>query len=162
MLDKIEPNAPKDFDFLIDAWKVKHRRLKKALNSCAEWVDFEGHSTTSRTLGGFGNLEDNLLHFPDDSFRAVALRSFNKETKQWSIWWLDGRFPDTLDVPVVGNFSDDIGLFFAEDELNGESITVRFKWNALNPKQPRWEQAFSNDGGMTWETNWTMDFSPMT
>ena len=123
-------------------------------------MDFKGHSTTSRTLGGFGNLEDNLLHFPDGSFRAVALRSFNKETKQWSIWWLDGRFPDKLDVPVVGSFQDGQGLFFAEDELNGESIKVRFKWNTLNSKQPRWEQAFSNDRGMTWETNWTMDFSP--
>jgi len=162
MLDKIETNAPKDFNFLIGMWEVKHRRLKTVLSSCTEWVEFDGQSSTSRTLGGFGNLEDNLLHFPDGSFRAVALRSFNKETKQWSIWWLDGRFPDNLDVPVVGSFSDKIGLFFAEDELNGEPIKVRFKWNALNQKQPRWEQAFSNDGGMIWETNWTMDFSPMT
>ncbi|NQY94879.1 MAG: DUF1579 domain-containing protein, partial [Campylobacteraceae bacterium] len=59
-----------------------------------------------------------------------------------------------------GSFQDGQGLFFAEDELNGESIKVRFKWNTLNSKQPRWEQAFSNDRGMTWETNWTMDFSP--
>ena len=25
---------------------------------------------------------------------------------------------------------------------------------------PRWEQAFSDDGGLTWETNWVMEFTP--
>jgi hypothetical protein len=24
---------------------------------------------------------------------------------------------------------------------------------------PRWEQAFSGDGGETWETNWIMEFT---
>jgi hypothetical protein len=24
---------------------------------------------------------------------------------------------------------------------------------------PRWEQAFSDDGGETWETNWINDFT---
>jgi len=62
--------------------EVKHRRLKTGLSSCTEWAEFEGYSSTSRTLGGFGNLEDNILHFPDGSFRAVALGSLNKETKQ--------------------------------------------------------------------------------
>jgi hypothetical protein len=25
--------------------------------------------------------------------------------------------------------------------------------------QARWEQAFSEDGGRTWETNWIMDYT---
>jgi hypothetical protein len=28
----------------------------------------------------------------------------------------------------------------------------------MDPANPRWEQAFSDDAGKSWETNWTMDF----
>jgi len=158
MLTNIEPNAPKDFDFIIGDWKVKHRRLKDILNGCEEWVEFEGDSSTRKTLGGFGNLEDNQLHFPESSFRAVALRSYNAESNKWSIWWLDSRFPDALDVPVVGCFNDGVGIFYADDVLNGVSVKVRFKWISTDVNKPCWEQAFSKDNGNTWETNWTMEF----
>ena len=162
MLTELDPGAPNDFDFEIGNWMVKHRRLKERLNSCDEWEEFEGESSTQKILGGFGNLEDNLLHFPTASFRAIALRSYNAGTKKWSIWWLDGRFPDSLDTPVVGEFSNGVGLFFADDVLEGTPIKVRFKWNVLEANRPRWEQAFSADGGTTWETNWIMDFLPKT
>jgi quinol monooxygenase YgiN len=35
---------------------------------------------------------------------------------------------------------------------------VRFRWTRLTSGSPRWEQAFSDDGGKSWEINWTMDF----
>jgi hypothetical protein len=36
---------------------------------------------------------------------------------------------------------------------------VRFLWTRTDTESPRWEQAFSDDGGRTWETNWEMDFT---
>ena len=36
---------------------------------------------------------------------------------------------------------------------------VRFIWSPLSETACRWEHAFSEDGGSTWETNWIMDFS---
>ncbi len=158
MLENLEINAPKDFDFIIGDWLVNHRRLKNILVDDGEWIEFKGCSSTRKTLGGFGNLEDVYLKLPDSTFRAVALRSYNTESKLWSIWWLDGRYPDALDVPVVGSFTEGVGVFYANDVLNGISIKVRFKWLSLDQNQPRWEQAFSKDNGKTWETNWTMDF----
>lgn len=149
-------DAPTDFDFILGDWRVRHRRLDARLAHCTEWTEFDGLSSTVATLGGFGNLEDNLLHFPEGSYRAVALRSFCQASGTWSIWWLDGRAPGVLDVPVVGRFVAGIGLFFADDVLGGVPIKVRFTWTAV---PPRWEQAFSNDGGVSWETNWTMDFT---
>ena len=38
-------------------------------------------------------------------------------------------------------------------------ILVRFIWSGVTTATPRWEQAFSDDGGRTWETNWVMDFT---
>lgn len=155
-----EATAPTDFNFIIGDWHVQHRRLNARLVNCHEWTTFEGESSTSRILGGFGNVEDNLLHFPEGTFRAAAMRSFCASTRTWSIWWLDGRNPTRLDVPVVGRFTDHIGLFFADDQLNGQPIKVRFTWTAAPGQHPRWEQAFSNDAGASWETNWMMNFLP--
>ncbi|MFT5706354.1 MAG: hypothetical protein ACI9ES_000633 [Oceanospirillaceae bacterium] len=161
-MQEFTSDAPSDFDFEIGDWFVKHRRLKSTLNGCNEWVEFEGLSSVVKILDGFGNLEDNLLHLPGSSFSAIALRSFNKVTNKWSIWWLDARFPDVFDVPVVGEFIGGIGLFFADDVLDGVPIKIRFRWSSLKPNNPRWEQAFSTDDGATWETNWTMSFLPNT
>ncbi|MES2321479.1 MAG: DUF1579 domain-containing protein [Pseudomonadota bacterium] len=153
-------SAPSDFDFIIGDWLVKHERLNSRLANCDEWTSFEGQSSTVRILGGFGNLEDNLLHFPGDSFRAAAMRSYCARTRTWSIWWLDGRNPTQLDTPVVGSFENQTGLFFADDVLDGQAIRVRFTWTAIAGENPRWEQAFSSDGGAKWETNWKMEFFP--
>ncbi|WP_281560075.1 DUF1579 domain-containing protein [Thalassomonas sp. RHCl1] len=160
MLTEMAACAPDDFDFVIGEWTVKHRRLKERLNGCHQWIDFDGEMSTKKILGGYGNLEDNFLHFPEESFRAIALRSYNADSKKWSIWWLDGRFPDALDTPVVGAFTDGIGLFFADDVFDGVPVKVRFTWNARQPGRPRWEQAFSVDNEESWETNWTMEFLP--
>jgi hypothetical protein len=151
--------APTDFDFVIGDWQVRHRRLRERLAGCEEWIEFDGAMSTRKILGGFGNLEDNILEFPEGASRAVALRSYDPATKNWSIWWLDGRFPDRLDVPVVGTFSDGVGTFFANDTHASIPITVRFVWRQIDADTLRWEQAFSTDHGQTWETNWVMHFS---
>lgn len=150
--------APTDFDFMIGSWRVAHRRLNHRLVGCDDWTEFAGTSTTRRILRGFGNVEDNVLEFPDGAVHAVALRSFDPRTRSWAIWWLDGRSPHQLDVPVIGAFSGDVGSFQADDVLDGRPIRVRFLWYRNPGSDPRWEQAFSADGGATWEVNWVMHF----
>ena len=150
--------APTDFDFIIEDWQVRHRRLNSRLTGCTDWTAFEGTSSTRKILGGFGNVEDNLLHFPEAEVRAAAFRSFDPGARTWAIWWLDGRAPHTLDVPVVGGFVGPLGRFFAADMLDGKPIKARFTWNAKPGGNPNWEQAFSGDGGSTWEINWFMEF----
>lgn len=152
-------SSANDFDFFIGNWRVAHRRLKDRLVGSTEWVSFPGSGVTQKILGGLGNMDDNVLELPGDPYRAVTLRTFNPDTHQWSIWWLDGRHPGNLDVPVVGTFENQVGTFYAEDTLAGKPIRVRFLWTMPEPDQPRWEQAFSPDGGATWETNWVMDFT---
>lgn len=151
-------DPPADFDFIIGDWQVRHRRLNSRLTGCTEWTEFDGTSCTRHILGGFGNVEDNVLNFPEGPVRAAAFRSFDSESQSWSIWWLDGRAPHRLDVPVIGSFVKNVGVFYANDMLEGRPIKVRFTWHPNSGGNPQWEQAFSGDGGSSWETNWTMEF----
>ena len=152
------PAPSTDFDFFIGEWKVNHRRLKNRLAGCQDWETFTGETSVRKILGGFGNIDDNLVDLPGDHYRAVSLRSFDAAAGTWSIWWLDGRHPHRLDTPVIGRFEKGTGTFLAVDHLNGRPIRVRFLWTRTDTNAPRWEQAFSADGGETWETNWYMDF----
>ncbi|KAF0184452.1 MAG: DUF1579 domain-containing protein [Hyphomonadaceae bacterium] len=148
-----------DFDFFIGAWLVSHRRLKARLAGCTDWEAFDGACTTQKILGGLGNMDDNVLNLPGGAYRAVTLRAFDPQTGTWAIWWLDGRTPHALDVPMIGVFRDGVGTFHADDTFAGRPIRVRFLWTRTREASPQWEQAFSIDGGESWETNWTMQFN---
>jgi hypothetical protein len=148
-----------DFDFLVGRWTVQHRKLKGRLVHSTEWETFSGTCETRLILGGQADVDDNLLRLPDGEYRAATMRVFDPSTKIWAIWWFDGRHPHDLDPPVVGGFRKGVGMFYADDHLNGKPIKVRFIWSGITPHSARWEQAFSEDGGITWETNWVMEFS---
>jgi hypothetical protein len=154
-------NGIHDFDFLMGNWQVHHRRLKERLANNHEWVEFEGTSSARKILGGLGNMDDNVLNLPGSVYRAVALRAYDPDKNQWSIWWLDSRNPGHLDPPLVGRFENGVGTFYADDTFKGKPIRVRFLWTRVMSNTPYWEQAFSVDAGQTWETNWTMDFTKL-
>ena len=148
-----------DFDFQIGRWSVKHRRLRERLTGCTDWDAFDGACEMRTVLGGDGNIEDNVLHFPSGTVRAIAIRSYDPAAQAWAIWWLASNDPHRMDVPVVGRFEDGDGTFLAEDMLDGRPILTRFLWLNTRTDTPRWEQAMSAEGGASWETNWTMDFT---
>ncbi len=94
------PDDPRhDFDFLFGHWAVQHRRLKARLAGCTEWETFAGRSSVQPLLGGQGNVDDNVIELPAGTYRAATLRAFDARDGQWSIWWLDGRYPRQIDVP---------------------------------------------------------------
>lgn len=147
-----------DFDFFHGRWTVKHRRLRRRLVDDTVWDEFGGSCETVPILGGYGNVDDNVIDLPGGGYRAATLRTFDPATAQWSIWWIDGRHPASIDVPVRGRFTDGTGRFFCDDVFEGRPIRVRFVWSQITARSARWEQAFSADAGTTWETNWVMSF----
>lgn len=148
-----------DWNFLVGSWTVRHRRLKARLAGSTEWEEFAGTCVSWPTLGGQGNVDDNLLELPGGTYRAVTIRAFDPAAGHWSIWWLDARYAGKLDPPVHGSFTNGVGTFIGDDTLNGKPITVRFRWSKITPTSAHWDQAFSPDDGVTWETNWHMDFT---
>lgn len=146
------------FDFLHGSWRVHHHRLRLRLANSSDWDDFEGSLRCWPILGGSGNIDDNELTMPGDAYRAVTMRLFEQAAGVWRIWWFDARHAEQLDPPLLGAFKDGVGSFYANDSFEGRPIRVRFLWRCFSATAARWEQAFSGDGGQTWETNWVMDF----
>jgi hypothetical protein len=42
--------------------------------------------------------------------------------------------------------------------VRGQPIKVCLRWSEIAAISACWEQAFSPDGGSTWEVNWWMEF----
>jgi hypothetical protein len=148
-----------DFDFLVGNWQVHHRKLKARLAGSHDWLEFDGSCSMRKLMDGWANVDDNVMNVPGAAYRGVGLRSYDPKTGMWAIWWMDGRNPfGDLDPPVKGHFVNGVGDFYANDTLNGKPIRVRYEWSHITASSARWEQAYSADGGKTWETNWTMEF----
>jgi len=146
----------RDFDFLQGDWRVHHRRVKPGTQ---EWVEFEGMCTNRPLMDGAINTDEHALDAPAGAYRALALRAYDAKTRQWAIWWLDGRYPSgPLDPPVKGSFENGIGTFYADYMQDGKPMRGRFLWSNITPTSARFEQAASADGGKTWTPNWIMTF----
>lgn len=149
----------RDFDFLIGSWRINNRRLRERLSGSNDWEEFTAQGSAHLLLGGLANQDD--FRVDDGSgFIGMSFRFFNPASKQWAIYWADNR-QGVLQPPVYGRFVAGVGTFIGADSFAGKQILCRFIWSRTETPTPRWEQAFSEDGGTTWETNWFMDFSPL-
>ena len=148
-----------DFDFYVGTWNVENRRLLEPLAGRDEWDEFPAVSVARPILGGAGNSDE--IDFPTRGWSGMTVRLFNPKTELWSLYWMSTR-SDVIDVPQVGRFVDGRGEFFGDDVYDGRPIRVRYIWSGITPTTAHWEQAFSTDGGQTWETNWYMDSTRVT
>jgi len=145
-----------DFDFYVGTWDVANRRLAKRLTGSDEWEEFPAISVAHSFFGTAGNFDE--ITFPTMGFSGATVRLYDAATELWSIYWINSGNPGTLqEPPVVGRFIDGEGLFYADDFHEGIPVKVRFRWSDITATTAHWEQAFSADGGQTWEINWTMD-----
>jgi hypothetical protein len=155
--------ASHDFAFVEGKWTVKHRQLKERLAGSTEWIEFTGTSELGIIMGGLGTFDNNRIDKPDGSYYGATLRTYDPKKKEWRIYWFDSRYPGApVEPALVGKFVNGRGEFYSDEIFNDKPIKVRFIWSRTKTGSPRWEQAFSPDGGKTWETNWTMEFERAT
>ncbi|HYD04964.1 MAG TPA: DUF1579 domain-containing protein [Reyranella sp.] len=154
--DGFDPEGRNAFDFLFGRWTVRHRQLKQRHVGGDDWRTYEGTASCEPRLGGLANVEEH--HFIGrGGDRGLALRLFEPATGEWSIWWASDR-DGVLQPPVRGRFSGAGCVLEGDDVDEGRPIRARYVWSDTDTEEPRWEQAFSVDGGRTWETNWVMLF----
>ena len=152
-----ERDGQHDFDFLFGRWKSHQRRLMHPLIGSNDWVEFDATLVVRPALGGSANVDELEGDTPFGHLLGMTVRTYNTKSHQWSIYWAN-QTNGAFSLPAtVGQFKDGRGEFYDQEDWNGRNIFVRFTWIA-SPDTPRWEQAFSLDGGKTWETNWIATF----
>jgi hypothetical protein len=105
-------------------------------------------------------LSNSRWNGPAGHVEGVNLRLYNPQSRQWSLNFANCK-AGTMSVPTVGEFKNGRGEFFAQDTINGKSVLIRFVWTDMTTNSPHFEQSFSDDGGKTWEVNWTTDQTRM-
>jgi hypothetical protein len=147
-----------DFDFIIGRWNIHHRRLREWLKGSTSWEEFEGTAVDRKILGGLGSISEVTLHRASGPLEGMTVRIFDPKSEQWSIYWVDS-IHGILTTPMIGGFTRGRGAFYAQEIFEGKHIFSRFLWLDITTTSCHWEQAFSEDGGSTWETNWMMELN---
>jgi len=161
----VAPPAPhdgsRDFDFHMGVWKTRISRLIHPLSSSSQWTAYDGVSTVRPVWNGKASLFELEASGPAGHLEGVGLRLYDPSAHQWNLNWTNSSI-GRLDAPMIGEFRDGRGEFYGPDTLNGRTILVRNGFYDIKPNSSRFEQAFSADGGKTWETNWIMTFDRAT
>ncbi|HEY8796175.1 MAG TPA: hypothetical protein VIM15_14640 [Gemmatimonadaceae bacterium] len=150
-----------DFDFDIGNWKTHLSRRLHPLTGSSSWVELNGTTSVRKVWNGRGNLAELEADGPSGHLEVLSLRLYNPQGRQWSLNTANSS-GGTLSVPTVGEFKNGRGEFFDQEMFNGRMILVRNVWSEITPTSCLFEQAFSDDGGRTWEVNWIARDSRLT
>ena len=142
-----------DFDWEIGTWKTHVRRLVEPLSGVEAWVEYAGTSVVRGVLDGRANLVELRVEGPAGRIHGTSLRLYNPQTRQWSLNYAS-MANGMLSRPVFGGFREGRGEFYGMEDLGGRAVLVRFVISDITADSARFEQAFSIDGGRTWEINW--------
>jgi hypothetical protein len=145
-----------DFDFEIGTWKTHLKRLMHPLSGSKTWAEYEGTTVVRKVWDGRANLVELVATGPAGHFEGLNLRLYNPESHQWSLNFANSA-SGTLTQPTIGEFRNGRGEFYDQETFNGRAIFVRFVISQISADSCHFEQAFSDDGGESWEINWIAD-----
>ena len=145
-----------DFAYFEGAWTTQQHRLRTRGVGANDWEDFPATQCMTRYMAGTSTVDE--LYFPTRGTSALTVRLFDPEARQWSIYFISSVSGRLDPIPVVGGFEGNRGEFYAQDQVGGRPVKVRYLWTIQDQNHARWEQALSYDDA-TWETNWIADFT---
>jgi hypothetical protein len=155
--DVTERDAQHDYDFAIGTWKTHLKRLTHPLSGSTAWVEYDGTAVVQKVWNGRANLEEFEADGSAGHIEGLTLRLYNPNSHQWSDNWATSN-DGTINQPMIGEFKNGRGEFFDQESFNERAIFVRWVWSDVTPASCRFEQAFSDDGGKTWEVNWVNNY----
>ncbi|HEY2469648.1 MAG TPA: hypothetical protein VGI45_17640 [Terracidiphilus sp.] len=147
------PADDQEFAFDLGEWHTQSKRLLHPLTGSNTWVEMDGRTNVTKVWGGRANLAEYDADGSGGHITLLSLRWFNPVTHEWN---LDFATPQVgmLGIPGIGTFKDGRGDFYDYESIGGRSLLVRFSIWKTSSDTAQSEQAFSDDGGKTWEVNW--------
>lgn len=148
-----------DFDFEFGNWHAHLRRLVHPLSGSNDWVEYDGTSVVRKVWDGKANLGEFDVSGKAGHIEGLSLRLYNPDSRQWSIFWANQKDGSLGVPPMIGGFRNGRGEFYDQEMFNGKAVFVRFVFSEITKNSFRLEQAFSADGGKSWEPNWIVNFT---
>ncbi len=148
-------SGARDFDWEIGTWETSVRVRSNPLSGEApQWSDYSGTSVVKPLFDGRANFVELSVAGAAGKIEGGSLRLYGAQSGQWSLNYANLR-NGLLTSPVYGDFdASGRGLFYGSDTLDGRAVLVRFIITKISPKEAHFVQAYSADGGVTWEDNW--------
>ena len=146
-------DGQRDFDWEIGSWHTQLMRLREPLSGKSDWIAYAGTSEVKPVMDKRANLVELDVSGPAGRITGVSLRLYEPASGEWTLNFANlanGRMTE----PMRGAFRNGTGTFFGDDMVDGRKVRVRFLVIPVSSTQWRFEQAYSIDGGQSWETNW--------
>jgi hypothetical protein len=147
------PAVNHDFDWQFGTFKVHMTRQPHPLTSDDAWTELDGTVAVRPVWGGRANLAEVVADGPSGHLEFLSLRLYDPQAQQWSLNFASSS-RGIFGMPMVGAFHDGRGEFYSFEPVNERMTWTRFVFADLKADSHRDEQAFSADGGRSWDVNW--------
>jgi hypothetical protein len=147
-----ERNGQHDFDFNIGTWKTRIMYLEHPLTGSTSWQELDGTVVVQKIWDGRGQIEKFSRDDSPTQFETLLLRVYDPRSHEWSFIFANSA-GSVLCAHMTGEFKDGQGEFIDREPFNGKIILARTRWTEITANSLRYEIAFSDDEGKTWEPN---------
>lgn len=141
-----------DFDFHLGKWKSRIDRRLHPLTGSTTWVKMEGTLDVRKLWDGRAQIEELEADGPSGHIEDLLLFLYNPQSHQWNLNAAASN-DGTIGTPMIGEFKNGRGEFYDQEPFHNRAILVRQVWSDITPTTHTFEQAFSDDGGKSWEVN---------
>ena len=147
-----------DFDFNLGVWHTHITRVVDPFASSSGSMELNGTVTVRKVWGGKAELEEIEADGPKGHWEGLTLFLYNPSAHQWSQSFANSKVG--MLSSNIGEFKDGRVVLVGEDNsVSDKTILVRAMWSDIKPDSHKYEEWYSNDGGMTWVPSFTANLT---